>query len=329
MKRLPFILVLLAAALLVAPVVRADVKMQQKDSFKFGGTLGAVLNRVGGSTTNEGTTTSVAIKGDRKLQLGPSTGLIVDLGEQKTYLLDVKGKTYRVMTFAEMRAAWEKAKADAEQKKSQMKPEEKQQMEEPQKQYVFDADVKETGQHKSIAGYDAREVIVTVTAHEKDKKVEDSGGLIITSDLWLAPKIAAVDEVTAFNLKYVQAVYGPQFVTDVQQLGSTMAMYPSLQPMTAKLHAESAKLQGTVLMSTTTFDSIKSAEEMKDAQQPQQSSDTSTSSIGSSIAKRMMGSHAQPQQRSNVFTSTHEVLSVAPSASADDVAMPAGYKEKK
>jgi hypothetical protein len=36
-----------------------------------------------------------------------------------------------------------------------------------------------------------------------------------------------------------------------------------------------------------------------------------------------------PSSHSNVFTASHEVLSVAPSATAEDVAMPANFKEKK
>ena len=112
MKRAP-VTILIAAAILAAPVLRADVKMQQKNSLKFAGAVGAVINKFGGSTTNEGTVSNVAIKGNRKLEMSQSSGQIVDLDEQKVYGLDPKNKTYRVATFAELRAAFEKAKADA------------------------------------------------------------------------------------------------------------------------------------------------------------------------------------------------------------------------
>ena len=157
----------------------------------------------------------------------------------------MKGKKYKVTTFAEMRAAFEKAKADAEKKKQEMKPEDKQQVEDTAKQYEFEADVKETGQKKNLAGYDTREVIVTITAHEKGKKVDESGGFIMTTDMWLAPKIAALDELIQFQLKYMKAVYGEAFVGDMQQMASTVAMYPTFQPMAAKMQAEDGKLQGT------------------------------------------------------------------------------------
>jgi len=40
-------------------------------------------------------------------------------------------------------------------------------------------------------------------------------------------------------------------------------------------------------------------------------------------------SQQAPSERSNVFAASHEVLSVGASATADDVAMPANFKEKK
>jgi len=48
--------------------------------------------------------------------------------------------------------------------------------------------------------------------------------------------------------------------------------------------------------------------------------------ISGALARRMMG---KPQQRSVLFTSTNETLSIDPTATDADVAIPAGFKEKK
>jgi hypothetical protein len=332
MTRVRFASILAASVLIAAPAVHADVKTQQKATFKFAGALGAIVNRFGGPSTKEGLVSSIAIKGDRKMSVAGDNGEIIDLNEQKVYGLDMKAKTYKVVTFAELRAAYEKAKADATAKTQEMKPEDKKQVEDTTKQYELEADVKETGQKKNINGFDTHEVILTITAHEKGKKIEESGGFVLTTDMWLAPKIAALDEVIQFQLKYIKAVYGEAFVADMQQVASTVAMYPTFQPMAAKMQGESGKLQGTPIVSTTTFDAVKSADDMKAAQQQQQQQgqDTSASGIGSSLAKRFMTKGQQPpSSHSNVFTASHEVLSVAPSATAEDVAMPANFKEKK
>ena len=327
MQRTRLIPVLLASLVLAVPVLRADVKTQQKSTFKFAGALGGFINKFGGPTTKEGLVTTSAIKGNRKLSVSGDTGEIIDLGEEKVYNLDMKGKSYKVVTFAELRAAFERAKADAEKRKAEMKPEEKQQVEDTAKQYEFDADVKETGQRKSLAGYDTHEVILTITAHEKGKKVEESGGFVMSTDMWLAPKIAGLDELIQFQLKYMKAVYGEAFVADAQAMASTVAMYPTFKPMAEKMQAESGKLQGTPVLSTTTFDGVKSAEAMKEAQN--QPPPTTSGGLGGMLAKKMMGNKGEPTQRSTVFNSSHEILSVSPTVAAEDVAIPAGFKEKK
>jgi hypothetical protein len=39
---------------------------------------------------------------------------------------------------------------------------------------------------------------MTVTVREKGKKLEESGGLVMTSDMWLAPKSAGYNEIADF-----------------------------------------------------------------------------------------------------------------------------------
>lgn len=138
-----------------------------------------------------------------------------------------------------------------------VKPEDKQQAEQAGKQMEVEYDVKETGQHKSIAGYDAHEVVATITMHEKGQKIEDSGGMILTSDIWLGPKIAALDEIRDFQIKYFKAVYGEAFGVDMQQMSQMMAMYPSMKEMMARMQAESGKMQGTPLTNSTMFDTVR------------------------------------------------------------------------
>ena len=93
--------------------------------------------------------------------------------------------------------------------------------------------------------------------------VEDGGGFVLTNDMWLAPRIAALDEQSQFMLKFAKAVYGETFAGDAQRMATAVTLFPTLKPLTEKLQAERAKLQGTPLTSTTTFEGVKSAEAMK------------------------------------------------------------------
>ena len=94
--------------------LRADVKVDEKTKFEFAGALGKVVSIFGGKGAREGTSSTVAVKGSRKSTFNDSTGQIVDLAEEKVYDIDVKRKSYRVVTFAEIRQRMEEAKAKAE-----------------------------------------------------------------------------------------------------------------------------------------------------------------------------------------------------------------------
>ena len=209
-----FRIALVAACLAVSShALRADVRTDEKTHVEFAGMLGRMMNLFGGKAAREGVTSTVAIKGDRKATLNDTTGQIIDLNEEKVYDLDLKKKTYKVTTFAELRRRFEEAqkKAQEDAKKEQAKEGAPPPPDPNQKQIQIDVDVKNTGQSKSINGFDTREQVITITLHEKGKKIEDTGGMVMTTDMWLTPRIAAMKEVAAFDMKYAQKLYGTVF----------------------------------------------------------------------------------------------------------------------
>jgi hypothetical protein len=317
--------VILAAAVLSA-ALHADVKTRQHTQFRLEGILGGVANMFGGKAAREGVTSTIAVKGARKSVTTETTGQIIDLAEEKVYALDLRRKEYRVTTFAQLREQWQKAKADAEKRASEMSAEEKQQAEAAGQQLEFTAEVRETGNRKTVAAHDAREVIVTITGHGKGQKVEQSGGFIMTNTIWLGPKIAALDEMYQFDLKYFTAIYGESFAADMQQMTGAFAFYPSLKPMMQQMQTESGKLQGAPLHTTVVFEAVKSPEQMKQASEQQQSGG---GGIGGMLGRRIMGKKTEPQQRTTVMTMITEMLSVDPAVADADVAIPAGFRERK
>src|SRR5262245_37384244 len=92
----------------------ADVRTEEKSLVRLEGALGRVVNFFGGKAMREGVKTTVAIRGDRKATFGENEGMIVDLQEEKVYTLDMKKKSYAVVTFAEMRRQIEEARKRAE-----------------------------------------------------------------------------------------------------------------------------------------------------------------------------------------------------------------------
>ena len=313
------------AAALVVSTLHADVKTREKVTFKLEGMLGKMTRMFGGST--EGVISTVALKGTRKISLGDSNGEIVDLKEEKVYRLDVKKKEYKVVTFDQLRKEWEEAQKEARKNAEEIAKAENEPSEAPKKELEFTADVKETGQRKNLAGHDTREVILTVTGREKGKTLEEGGGIVLTTTMWLAPKIDALDELTEFDLKYLKAITGQDATVMLQQLAAAFALYPAMQPAMEKMRAEGRKLAGTAIVSTTVFEAVKSAEQMKAAAAEKPSSG---GGLAGRLAGRMMSGRGQPSgPRSTVFTASRELLSVDTSASDADVALPAGFKEKK
>lgn len=304
--------------------VSADVKTQQKATVKFEGMMGRIMGMGGGAAAKDGLTSTLAVKGARKASTNERTGQIIDLGEEKVYDIDVRKKEYRVTTFAQLREQIKKAQADAEKAAKDMPAEDKDELQQSGKEVEIKVDVKETGEKKNIAGHSARQVIVTVTAVEKGKTLEEGGGMVMTNDFWMGPRIAALDEVAQFDQKYFMALYGGSLASMGDQFASMAAMYPSLQKMMAEMAEKMKALDGTPLLTIQKTETVKSAAAM--AQTP--AAPSGGGGLGGALARRMMG-NKKPEQRSLLYTSTIETLSIETTAADTDVAVPVGFKEKK
>jgi hypothetical protein len=223
----------LTACLLSSYSIRADVRADEKSRVEFAGMLGRMFNMFGGKAAREGVASTFAVKGNRKATLNDSTGQIIDLDEERVYDLDLKKKSFKVTTFAELRRQIEEARKKAEEdaRKEQQQDEQGRPAERDpnQKEVEVDFDVKNTGEKKAINGFDTHQAVMTITVREKGKTLEQSGGLVMTSDMWLAPKIAAMKEIADFDMNYARKLYGPTFAgISASQMAMVMAMYPMI-----------------------------------------------------------------------------------------------------
>lgn len=320
MKRV-FPVLLALAVTSVGITLRADVKTQQRTKVTFEGTLGRVAGMFGGKALKEGIVSTVAVKGDRMMTVTDTTGEIVDLAEEKIYDLDMKKKTYKVTTFEELRRQMEEARKKVEQQMEEEK-EEPAQGEAPEMEVDFD--VKSTGQTRTIAGHDTHEVVITITTREKGKTLEQGGGMILTTNSWLASDVPELGEIQAFRLRYAkqlgEALAGG---ASAEQMAAAMAMYPGMKAAMERMQQENVKIDGTPLASTMVIEGVKSQEQMA-AEQP---SESGGGGLGGMLARKMMKKKDEGP-RSKVMTTENETLSIAASVVDGDVAIPAGFKEK-
>lgn len=301
----------------------AEVKTRDKTQLKLEGMLGRVAGMFGGKAAREGVETTNAVKGTRKIEIGDTTGRIIDLKEEKVYDLDMKKKTYEVTTFEEIRRrlkeAQERARQDAQ--KEEGRPQPDQQSEKPSKEYEVDFDVKETGQQRTIAGHQARQVISTVIVREKGRTLDEGGGAVMTVDSWLGPELPALKELAEFDLRYAKAINPDVPTLSAEQLATVVALYPMLKTASERLQKEGSKLRGTPLAATTTFEGVKSKEALE-----QQKQASGGGGIGGMLARRMMKKEEKP--RATVFTLTHETVEISTDVADNELAIPAGFKQK-
>jgi hypothetical protein len=332
----------LAILALSSYAIRADVRTEEKSRFELGGVLGRMVNIFGGKGAREGVTSSIAVQGDRLSKMNDTSGQIIDLGEEKVYDLDLRKKQYTVTTFAELRRRMEEAQRKAEESARKANAREAKgdakERDPNQKEMEVDFDLKETGQKKTIHGFDTREVVMTITLREKGKTLEQGGGMVLTDDMWLAPKIAAMKEIADFNQRYALRLQGPMMAgASAQDLAAAMAMYPMMKQAVARMNTENVKMDGTPISSTVTMDAVQSAEQAaQESKRDEDSKPDTGSGVGSllsGLAKRGAQKKAEGDNenkaRSTFITTTNEVLKATTAVSAADMAIPAGFKQNK
>jgi hypothetical protein len=333
-------------ALLMSEAPSADVRTDQRVKFQLGGVLGKVVNMFGGRAAREGVTSVVAVKGDRKVTLSDATGQIVDLAEEKVYELDMKKKTYKVTTFAEMRAQLEKARREAEQQAAQIR--EQEQKAEPSKpaekdpnakEYEVDLDIKNTGAARTINGFDTKQTVMTITVREKGKTLNEAGGLVVTNDVWLTPSAPSTDEIVEFDMKFAQKVYGRTTLAagaSAQDMTTALAMYPQIRPALEKAAAEGTKMEGTAILTEMKIEAVPpgAADAPAAAPAPEQKKSGGFRGMIGGLKKmaeqgNQNNSSNEKPQRAVVMTGSVEMLKLTKDVDAASVALPAGFKETK
>jgi hypothetical protein len=163
--------------------------------------------------------------------------------------------------------------------------------------------------------------------------------MVLTSDMWLAPTIAAMKEIADFDVRYGQKLYGTMVAgVSAEQMAAAMALYPMMKQAFGKLTAEGGKVDGTAIQTTTTMDSVKSADQIaEEAKAGENESKTSASGgvggllggFAKKLAQKKMGDDDAAKPRATFMTMTSEVLKVVTDVAPADVAVPAGFKENR
>jgi hypothetical protein len=324
--------------LFAAGLVLADVRTDEKTQVKFEGMLGRMVNLFGGKGARDGIVSTVAVKGNRKMTTSDKTAQIVDLSEEKAYELDLSKKTYTVTTFAEIRNQMEEARRKAAEQASREQPKPAASSSEAP-QYEVEFDLKESGQKKAVNGFDAREVVMTISVHEKGKPIAQNGGMVMTSSTWLAPKVPNVSDIANFDRRFAEKLALPTMI-DAQQMAAAMAMYPMMADGMKRMQAENVRLDGTPVLTVVKVETVAppgAAQENAKQEPQQQNTRPSLGGIGGALARRALAKKDNDKDKEaeaaaapghvTIMTTQYELLKVTPAVTDADVAMPAGFKQ--
>jgi hypothetical protein len=258
--------------LATASILPADFSYEQNSRITGGMVAGAMkMAAVFSKQAREPIHSTIAVKGDRMLHLTATHGSIIDLNQETITSIDFQRKTWSVMTFAEMEQAMR-------------------QMSEKMKEKQNDADMKfkvsvnPTGQTKDIGGMAAKEMIMKMEMEMTDQKSGQQGSMIITTDMWLAPKAPGYDEIRRF--------YERMSAKSAWMPGQPMGMgRPDVSKGMAEVMKEAGKLDGmpvyeTIRMGGDGAGAQAAAPGEQPKQQPQQPQPSAGSALGAALGGR-------------------------------------------
>jgi len=320
-----------AAAALAAGTLAADFSYEQ--SSRITGGMVASMMKVAGAFSKqarEPIRDTVAVKGDRMWQGNDIRGQIIDLGKETITTVDFQKKTWSVMTFAEMAQALDNMSKKTRQDQNG--------------EVHFKVSAKATGQTRQIAGAEAKEMLLTMEMEGTDQKSGQTGGMVITANIWIAPKTSGYDEIRDFHRRMAEKL---NWTPGAGAIGMGQ---PGVAKGMAEVYKETAKLDGMPVLQETKMTGQGQPSSQPDGQpQPQPQAEpapSASSAIGGALAGRLglgrkkpdnsnqsasaSGSGAPTSASGSLLEMTTEMsnFSSAP-VDASRFEVPAGFKQKE
>jgi hypothetical protein len=214
---------------------------------KMAGAFSSQARKIG-----EPISTTVYLQGNRKATVSQDSIELIDLDKEAVTHVDLLKHTYYTLTFAEMRARMEAARAKAAKAEKKQAP--APDASNPNNvQASFDVKVRNTGAHKAMSGLDTSESILTMTmtatATDKDTKTQQSGAIGITNDMWMTPEIPGYAQLRDFDRRYAEKMaVAMGFDGGGQDLSAMLMAHPGATEGMAKMAVEMQKLHGVPVM---------------------------------------------------------------------------------
>ena len=241
------ILLLTSGDMLKAQTVRYTTETKMKMH-----SLGAFAGIMGGNKVQESThyITPEAMRADE----GKDESSIVSLADEKMLMLNHKKKNYVEMTFEQMKAYMENARADLEEQMGEARENGLEDAE-----VSFDMSVEDLGETRDIAGYRAERKLMRMEFTYAGQLSDDQGNsqafegnMYTLSDMWVAQGVEGEQVMKQFAENYSQTL-GTELMGPNGAMTNMMAALQQGQMGEAmqKMQEEAKKMQGLPLRTNT------------------------------------------------------------------------------
>ncbi len=204
---------------LSAPLTLADFRYDQS-SRMTGGAMMAMMKMAARFSKGalDPVNSTIAVKGNRMvMNHNGKTASIWDIDKETITDINFEKKEYSVTTFAEMRAFMEKAMKDNKSSANTS----------------MEIDVKETGKTQSIAGYPAREFLMTMKVEAMDPQTGKKGEMKLEMSNWMTAKLPGYDEVAGFHKRMAEKMDMAGMFGGMGQAGMGAGMAAAAKKMAA------------------------------------------------------------------------------------------------
>jgi hypothetical protein len=220
----------------IVGIAKADFQYQST-SRVTGGSLIQIMRFVpGGGALKEPQVSTVAVQGNRMVHRNKRTAELIDLDKKTITTINFDKKTYSEITFEQMKQSLDQMSAAASQQQAQQQP---QQPDGKKVELDLNADIKNTGQTKTINGMEAHQVILTMSMGATDAQSGQTGAMQMNSEMWLVKEIPGAGEMREFYKRMAKDLdWAPT------GMGGMMNR-PDITKAMAKMAAEGEKMDGT------------------------------------------------------------------------------------
>ena len=334
-----------ALALTALPLNAQDFTVQSATTFKMGGVLGFAA-RLGGMPKE--TIETTYLSGHKLRTDNKDSGTIIDADAGVFTMINKKDKWYTTMSFdqmvAMMRQAQAQAKASQQQAQAQANKDKKDNGDVEMK---YSAKVDVTGKQEKIAGFNAKQALLTVTMdmaarEEGEKEMQEAGSMVILADMWNTEDAPHAKAMKAFHDAYAKKA-ATEFGSSARGLEALYGSYPGMKEAMEAAAKEMQKVPGVSVRTATyvvlvppdkKFDRDLALSGAKADEKKEEKSGGLGKALGGMLGPKKKNDAPADEQanatQSTVMVVTNEVRSAsAGGVPADAFTVPAGYKEKK